>query len=333
MPFKSTYLKLTTSYVLIIMAISLSFSIVIHRISSAEIDRGLGRQINIYRGMPINPALSISFEQLEAARLKQAEESKKRLTINLIYFNLLILILSSVASYFLAKWTLKPIKESMEGQNRFTADASHELRTPLTAIRSEIEVGLRDKKLTIADSRKLLTSNLEEISKLETLSKALLKLANGEEGLIKFKEVSLEEVIIEAYEKVAKLAEAKKIEFDNQLADIQISGDKSSLVELFVILLDNAIKYSPTKSNIECRILNVDDKVCVKIIDHGIGIKASDLPHIFDRFYRADLSRSKEKADGYGLGLSIAKRIVEMHKASILINSTPGKGSEFVVKF
>ena len=79
--------------------------------------------------------------------------------------------------------------------------------------------------------------------------------------------------------------------------------------------------------------MHVDKRPIIKIRDHGIGIKASDLPHIFDRFYRADLSRSKEKVDGYGLGLSIAKRIVDMHKASILVTSTPGKGSEFVVKF
>jgi len=316
-PFKLTYIKLTTFYVLIIMIVSIAFSFSIHRISSSEIDRGLSRQINIFRGMPVNPSYSITFDQLEQSRLTQAEESKERLTINLIYFNLLILVLSTFASYLLAKWTLKPIRESMEAQNRFTADASHELRTPLTAIRSEIEVGLRDTELNLSDARLLLNSNLEEIAKLESLSRALLKLANGEEKKIKFAQVSLEEVLIEAYEKVAKLAEAKEIEFDNKLEDIKIIGDKTSLIELFIILLDNAIKYSSPKSKIECQISNVDGKAQVKIIDHGIGIKASELPHIFDRFYRADLSRSKEKADGYGLGLSIAKRIVEMHKATI----------------
>lgn len=333
MPFKSTYIKLTIFYVLIIMAISLSFSIAIHRISSDEIDRGLRQQINIFRGGPVNSAFSITLNRLEQTRLKQAEESKERITIKLIYYNLLILALSAIGSYFLAKRTLKPIKETMEAQNRFTADASHELRTPLTAIRSEIEVGLRDKQLKLTDARKLLQSNLEEIAKLETLSKALLKLANSEGAQIKFTEVSLQEVIIEAYEKVAKLAEAKEIEFDNKLEDIKVNGDKTSLVELFVILLDNAIKYSQNQSNVECRMLNVDGRVRVKIIDHGIGIKASDLPHIFDRFYRADLSRSKEKIDGYGLGLPIAKRVIEMHNGSILVNSTPGKGSEFVVRF
>ena len=124
-PFKLTYIKLTTFYVLIIMIVSIAFSFSIHRISSSEIDRGLSRQINIFRGMPVNPSYSITFDQLEQSRLTQAEESKERLTINLIYFNLLILVLSTFASYLLAKWTLKPIRESMEAQNRFTADASH----------------------------------------------------------------------------------------------------------------------------------------------------------------------------------------------------------------
>jgi len=322
MTFKSTYLKLTFFYVLIVMAISVSFSIAIYQISSREIGRGLGPQSGIFRNMT---------DDFENIRNQQIEESSNRLKTNLFYYNLAILILSSIGGYFLARRTLKPIEEAMEAQNRFTADASHELRTPLAAIRAEIEVALRDRKFSFSDSKKLLKSNLEEIEKLENLANALLKIARVQEEKKDFEILSLDEVIIEAFEKVEKLADKKEIEFDNKFIRVNIKGDQQSLVELFVVLLDNAIKYSQEKSKINILMKKERNDISIKIKDHGIGIKASDLPYIFNRFYRADTSRSKEKIDGYGLGLSIAKQIVDFHGGKISAKSTPGKGSEFTV--
>jgi len=326
MTFKSAYLKLTLFYVLIAMAVSISFSIAIYQISSREIGRGLGPQSGIFRNM-----IADDFENI---RREQILESSSRLKINLFYYNLAILILSSIGGYFLARRTLRPIEEAMDSQNRFTADASHELRTPLAAMRSEIEVALRDEKFNLNMSKKLLNSNLEEIIKLETLSAALLKLARIEENSAQnFEIVSLEEIITESFEKLEKIADKKEIEFEVSLKDLKIKGDHQSLVELFVILLDNAIKYSPKKSKVIITIQQNKNHIIVKIKDYGIGIKASDLQHIFERFYRADASRSKEKVDGYGLGLAIAKQIVELHYGQIFAKSTPGRGSEFIVRF
>ena len=284
-------------------------------------------------------------QELEKIRTEQLEMSNNHLQANLIYFNLLILVLSSVISYLLAKRTLRPIKEMVEAQNRFIADASHELRTPLTAMRSEIEVGLRDKKMDLAEAKKLLNSNLEEVSKLESLSSALLELAKGRQvSKLEFEEVPLTEVVTEALEKVKSMAQKKAIEFKTDFEKVSIRGDRQSLTELFVILLDNAIKYSPDKSanhapqdntkgsEIAIEIKRDHKKAIVRVVDHGIGIKSSDLPHIFDRFYRAETSRSKAGGDGYGLGLAIAKSIVELHGGEISVRSTPGRGSEFVVK-
>ncbi|MCX6806768.1 MAG: HAMP domain-containing sensor histidine kinase [Candidatus Berkelbacteria bacterium] len=333
MTFKSAYLKLTLFYVLIVMIISISFSLVLYRISSTELGRGLGQQTRFLRELPINDRPSFQIPDFEKIRLEQLEESSNRLRLNLIYFNIFILILSSGISYFLARRTLRPIEEMMDAQNRFTADASHELKTPLTAMRTEIEVSLREKKMSIVEARKLLSSNLEEIGKLESLSGALLKLAKYQEDFkLEFEKVVLTEVITEAYEKVEGLAKEKSIEFKNNFKEIYAKGDKQSLVELFVILLDNAIKYSPKESKISINVEKEKHGAIVKIKDQGIGIKALDLPHIFDRFYRADISRTKEKVDGYGLGLSIAKRIVELHGGTISANSKPGKGSEFIIK-
>ena len=331
--FKSAYLKLTLFYVLIVMIISVSFSVALYQISSLELGRGLGRQAKILCEPPTDNHALAPVEAFEKIRLEQLAESGSHLKLNLAYFNLLILVLSSGLSYFLARRTLKPIEEMVEAQNRFTADASHELKTPLTAMRTEIEVNLRDKKSTLAETKKLLASNLEEIGKLESLSNALLKLAKNQQDLkFSFKKVSMAEIVVEAYEKVAGLADKKSIRFKNKFENISVSGERQSLVELFVILLDNAIKYSPPKSKISIAIGKKDKSAVIKVADSGVGIKASELPYIFNRFYRADASRSKERIDGYGLGLSIAKSIVELHSGEISAASSQGKGSEFRVK-
>lgn len=306
----------------------------IYRLSSRELNRGLGRQVNTILKLPRNsiiPQIDIDFDEL---RTKQLQESTNRLVHQLYYYNLGILILSAIGCYFLAKKTLDPVEEMVKAQNHFTADASHELKTPLAAMRTEIEVGLRDKKLNLDNAKEMLSSNLDEIGRLETLSNALLKLARYQDEVqMNFQNLSLEDIVIEAYEKVASLAEGKGVEFENDLQKVEIAGDSQSLVELFVILLDNAIKYSHDKSRIYLSLYKEKDHVIFKIKDEGIGIKASDLSHIFDRFYRADTSRCKEKVSGYGLGLSIAKRIVELHNGKITVQSTPGKGSEFKIKF
>lgn len=333
MHFNLVYLKLTLFYVLIVMIISISFSVAIYQISSREISQGLGRQTRILREHPVDQNLPIPIQDLEKIRTDLEQESSGHLQQNLIYFNLLILAFSSIISYFLAKRTLRPIEEAMEAQNRFTADASHELRTPLTAMRTEIEVSLRDKKLGLTAAKKLFDSNLEEIGKLESLSNALLKLAKYQDDFkLEFEMVPLTEIIIEAYEKVERAAKTKSIKFKNNFREIDVKGDRQSLVELFVILLDNAVKYSPKNSHISIKISKDKRDAKIKIIDNGIGIRASDLEYIFERFYRADSSRSKEKVDGYGLGLSIAKKIVELHNGSIEAISTPAKGSTFKVR-
>lgn len=332
MNFKSTHLRLTVFYVLIAMAVSISFSVAIYNISSDELGRGLGRQTRQLRDISINGSAISIIPDFEQIRLDQLEESNNRLKNNLIYFNLLILLMSSAAGYSLAKKTLDPIEEVIEAQKRFTTDASHELRTPLTVMRAEIEVNLRDEKLNFADAKKLLKSNLEETEKLETLSSALLKFARLEENSFSGEIISIEETVIDAYEKVESLAKKKSIEFENELLNLKVRGDNKMLTELFVILFDNAIKYSPNKSKINI-VMKKDGKMAeIEMKDQGIGIKASDLSYIFNRFYRADSSRSKEKVDGYGLGLSIAKKIVEMHKGSIAVSSNPGKGSTFTIK-
>ena len=201
-------------------------------------------------------------------------------------------------------------------------------------MRTEIEVALRDKKLNAKDSRDLLTSNLEEVDKMKQLTNYLLALNRYENTNknLPFARSSIKEILERSIKMVSPKLTGKDLSFVTELDEFTVYGNASALEELFVILLDNAIKYSE-KGTIIVRSYLTKNQKHVEIIDHGIGIKHTDIPYIFNRFYRADTSRSKHHVDGYGLGLSIAKSIVDLHKAHISLKSEMGKGSTFSVVF
>src|SRR4030042_3060689 len=167
--FQSARLKLTAWYVLIIMLISIGFSVTVYKSLRFELERAAR--------MPPSPPPPTG-DIHHAPRIPPppridpavVEEMEKRIMFGIFVINLLILGSAGGGGYFLAGKTLKPIKEMFDQQNRFIADASHELRTPLTALKSEIEVGLRDKKLNLVQVKKLLKSNLEEVNNLQVLS-------------------------------------------------------------------------------------------------------------------------------------------------------------------
>lgn len=314
------------------MIISVFFSLVLYRISSNELNQSLRQQMRNLQELQFFEGSMNYISDFELMRLQQLAQANHNLKYYLIYFNSVIFVVSFGLGYFLAKRTLKPIRQMMESQNRFTADASHELRTPLTAMKSEIEVNLRDQNLNLENAKKLLRSNLEEVEKLENLSCSLLKLANYESNKnLVMENVALEDIIAESYLRVEKQAKEKQITFENDLKNIKINGNRDSLIQLFKILLDNAIKYSKPNSKIFILMDKIGNDAVIKVRDQGMGIEEEDLKHIFDRFYRTDLSRSKNKNNGYGLGLSIAMQIVKMHKGKINVESQINQGSEFTV--
>jgi signal transduction histidine kinase len=221
----------------------------------------------------------------------------------------------------------------MDEQNRFITDASHELRTPLTSLKTSIEVNLRNKNMTLVQAKKLIESNLEDVESLRILSDGLIRLTYYQKpnGNIIFEKVSVKDIVDNAMDKIKVIALDNKIKINSKIENLEINGDKKSLVELLVILLDNAIKYGKQNSAVKINASRIDSRVVISVSDEGIGIDEEDLPHIFDRFYRAEKSRSKKNTSGYGLGLSIAKKIVEIHNGLITIKSEKDKGTTFTV--
>lgn len=344
--FKSARLKLTGWYLLIIMLVSVFFSTVIYLGTVQELERGFHRAELRFRaeelGIPLPQGFQERSEDLPprlreiSPRFFSVEElqtTENRLRLNLLMINGVILGLSAVVGYFLAGKTLKPIEESLEEQKRFVADASHELRSPLTALKTSMEVALRDKKMSLTEAKKVIKSNLEDIDSLQSLSNNLLSLANLQSNgrNFVFKKVDIAEVVKSAYRKLLPLAKEKNIKIRIEFKKQTILANKESLEGMVFIFLDNAIKYTPQDGEVVVKTKVGKRNLVIKIKDTGIGISKEDIPHIFDRFYRVDQSRSKESVLGFGLGLSLAKRIIEIHKGTVEVSSGLRKGTTFTI--
>jgi len=329
--FGSARIKLTTWYLVIIMTISLSFSVVIYRSVTLEFQRRLNiieRRFNLEapRGWRMHGPVHETF-------VEDLNQARTRVLFILLYANGVILVLSAAAGYFLAGRTIAPIEKALEEQKKFVADASHELKTPLTAMRTSIEVALRDKKLTLAGSKKVLTGSLVDIDGLKKLTNNLLSLAKYQSGNnFAFEKISVKELINSSYKKVIPIANKKGVKIALDVKKGKISANKEGLEKLVTILLDNAVKYSLFGGKVTLTTKRNKKYLNINVVDSGVGISKTDIPHIFDRFYRVDDSRTKTKVPGFGLGLSMAKKIVEMHKGSIDVKSILGKGSTFTVK-
>jgi len=313
------------------MTISLLFSLSLYQVASNEIERG-------FRGRPgpISQMIRTRNVDLVEGLISEQEETivelKSSLKSNLVILNILIAVVGGLLSYFLARKTLRPIETAHNAQNRFTADASHELRTPITAMRTETEITLTEPNLTLKDAKAQLNSNIEELDKLTKLSEDLLKLARLDNVETTRMPTDISEIINLAIERVKPLAEKNKQLFKLRvIPKIEVSADSASLTEAFVTLLDNAVKYSPSKSEIEVIVTKNKNTVEVKIIDNGDGIMPTDLPHIFERFYRAEQSRTKNNVNGFGIGLAIAKETVESHGGTISAVNNKKTGATFTV--
>ena len=322
--FQSATLKLTAWYLAILMAISITFSVVIYQLNYREISYRLeSLQHSILDEFdaqtPIVNYFSAYTTNSDSPLFSESRKASNQMILSLIYINIVVLVAGGLGAYFLARRTLRPIEKAHEAQSRFTSDASHELRTPLAAMKTELEVNLRDPKLEIGEARELLESNLEEVNKLIQLSEMLLHLSRLDHHKLEVENVDFPTLLEEVLKRYPK--EKKRFQITSRKKAVTLANE-AAMNELVSILVENAIKYSPAKSPIEIRIFQQRGQVGFEIKNSGKTIPADKLPRLFDRFYRADVSRTNSSENGYGLGLSIAKRIVDIHHGEITVESS-----------
>ena len=241
-------------------------------------------------------------------------------------------ILSLIASLYLARVSVKPLLESMQKQQSFVENASHELRTPLAVLQNRLETLFRKPEATIMESSESIASSLEEVRNMRFLTTNLLNLARRDDGI----KPELGEVqpdffntTFTNYEMIA--SENNRIfHFENRIHRTIIT-DKLLLKQLMTILFDNAVKYTEEDGEIHFVIAATERSLYLSVADDGIGISAVDKKKIFDRFYRVDKARTRQKG-GFGLGLSLAKQIVDALKGSISVKDNKPNGTIFEVK-
>jgi len=229
---------------------------------------------------------------------------------------------------------LSRIETAFDRVAQFTADASHELRTPLAVLRTRAELALRRPR-SANEYREVLGRLLHGLERTSDLVERLMLLARADSGdqILQRAPLQLEVVLRSVCEQGATLAAAKGVRFGTVLAteSMPVAGDADFLERLFLILIDNAVKFTPPQGEIAVSSQLTGESAIVTVRDNGIGISATDLPNLFERFYRVDKARSRESG-GAGLGLAIGRWIAQAHGGAIEVESTPGRGTEFRVR-
>lgn len=254
--------------------------------------------------------------------------------------NLFILcIISFMISFFvffaisvlLSTWILKPVEKSWQQQNRFVSDASHELRTPITVILANLNILSSKKDDLIKTQYQWIDNTKEEANRMKQLVDELLFLARSDDRQNKlvFSKIDLSELLLSRMLSFEALAFEKGIKLDYDISDdLNIIGHEGNVKQLISILLDNAMKYCGDKGSVYLKAFSLKDRTYVLVKNSGDLIDAEDLKHIFERFYRTDKSRSRTEG-GYGLGLAIAKTIVDNMHGKISVLSDKENGTVF----
>jgi len=242
------------------------------------------------------------------------------------------LVIAILAGFYLADRALVPIRLSWEKQQLFVSDASHELRTPLSVIQAHTELLLRHPEHTIEQESRYISTILKETKRMNKLVSGLLTLArvDSNQTELDLKPIYVDQIMKDVMNQMNYLAEIKEIVIQIELDEgVQVLADDERIHQLFIILLDNALKYTHEQGFVQVCLKKFTQTVVIEVVDNGIGISQQDLPFIFDRFYRGDKARTRADG-GTGLGLSIAKWIVEGHNGKIHAESK-GAGARFII--
>ena len=304
--FTNATIKLAGWYLIILMVVSLLFSVIIFQVARSEIASRLYILTDERQSSELGVYLSP-----DAAR-DQLRTATASLMANLGYINLVVLLAGGTGAYFLARQTLKPIEAAHEAQSRFVSNASHQFRTPLAIMKAETELVLRTPSAKKSDLRAALESNLEEIDHLSTLSSMLLELSQNEKA---FGQTADQ---VELVSLVAAAIAAQDTEKRVTLTapdTLIIYSYEAALREIIHILLDNALKHSPDGSIIAVNLSRSKQSTLLSVSNTGSAQDRRHLIHAFERFYRT------HETAGYGLGLPLARQLVEALSGTISITS------------
>lgn len=252
----------------------------------------------------------------------------------ILMVNGVLLIVAAILSYGLAGLTLRPIRSAYQRQRQFLGDASHELRTPLAILQTGLESQLRRNK-DMKEEKKI-KSHLEEVHRMTRLVEDLLQLSYFAEwnvNILNKENVELATLLRETVERFIELAAKNDVDIDcfvNVDANIIVLGDKQMLSQAIANILKNAVCYNKFGGSVVVRLSQEKSQAVIEIEDTGIGMDPEDIAHVFDRFYRAEKSRSRGTG-GSGLGLSIANAVICAHRGRIDIQSVPDKGTKVVI--
>lgn len=314
--FRVATIRLTAYYVAGITVVLVIFSLLVYGLFVSSIRQA--------------PDHNESFEQFhEEIRY---EELTENLGTILTLSDSILFLLSIFVSYYVSRKTLEPIENAYRRQERFVSDAAHELRTPLAVMKAGAEVVL-GKERSVKEYQTYISDSLAETHRLIRLSSDLLLLAKQDSvPHFEFKELSLSLLIQHAVESTVPYAEIKAVDIQSSIEpNVFILGDHDGIVRVIVNLLKNAIDYNIPNGSVQVSLVRKGNMSSLVVKDTGIGIEAKDLPHVFERFYRAEKSRASR--DNSGLGLSMVKEIIEAHTGSIQIESTSRKGTTVTVTF
>jgi signal transduction histidine kinase len=289
-------------------------------------------------GQPLRVADGRRFVAVAVADEIEIEDRYTALIGASVIAALFALVLVGIGGWFIAAKSIAPVDRAIAQMRRFMADAAHELRTPLSVVRSRAEVALQRERER-PDYEDALRAIERETARVGRIVEDLLMLARADAGErpIERQRVFLDDIVLDTAEAAKALASRRDVRIAvAEFEEAPIVADPMLVHQLVMILLDNAIKFSPPEALVQIGVWRVDGVSRVSVSDSGRGIPPEQLPHVFDRFYRGDAARSRAgtaASEGAGLGLSIAQWIATEHGATIRIDSVTGKGTCVVVDF
>ena len=326
-PFRTARWRLTLVYLAIITAIVAILSASLYEFHSHDVGRF--SQGRTFRVIPREP-----FREREAPSFGEDLENLGR---SILFADLLTILAGGGLSYLLAARTLRPVKEAVDAEQRFFANAAHDLRTPLAVMRSEAEVALRSGRLEGAETRRILASSLEEIDRMSAMVEQMLDLARNGSAASRAGAgpvpLDLAALAGNVAARMSLRAGERGLRLDVDVKQAAlVRGDQRTIERAVFNIMENAVAYTPSGGTVTVRVVARGGHAELSISDTGIGIEAEDLSRIAEPFFRGDRARGANSS-GAGLGLTIAEGAVKENRGTMRAESRPGAGTTIVLRF